>query len=181
MPQALRCIFICAAITVALATAARARRVGPMPIPIFAWSVAEMGVRERAASLPPWRNITGFYWLSNGNLDQVSEAKAYLDKLPKGRRVLFDWDVYRIAYQHPEDQFATEQGEKFTGPWWDHGLAKSEQKYDSFFKAYRDLGGQLDYYVIDTEHGPGSDVNKPERWAAVAKDLAARNYWRRCT
>ena len=62
-----------------------------MPIPVFAWSTAEMG-KERAATLSPWRNITGFYWLSNGNLDKVAEAKAALDKLPEGRRVIFDWD-----------------------------------------------------------------------------------------
>jgi hypothetical protein len=141
-----------------------------MPIPVFAWSVAELGVRERPANLTPWRNITGFYWLTNGSLDKPAEAKVYLDKQPKGRRVLFDWDVYRIAYSHPEDQFTTAKGEKFTGPWWDHGLAEAEARYDAFFKALKEIGGQLDYWIIDTEHGPGSDVNNAERWAAVAQD-----------
>jgi hypothetical protein len=169
MNVSLRSITVLTWVCMMLATAADAQRVGPMPIPIFAWSTAEMG-KERDAALPPWRNITGFFWLTDGGLDKIAEAKAALDKLPEGRRVIFDWDVYRIAYQHPDDQLATEKGERFAGPWWDHGLAAAEDKYDRFLRAYKDLGGQLDFYIIDTEHGPASDVNNAERWAAVAND-----------
>lgn len=170
MSAPVRSVAILSGICAILAPAAEAQRVGPKPIPIFAWSVAEMGVRERPANLAPWRNITGFCWLSNGNLDKPAEAKAYLDKQRPGRRVLFDWDVYRIAYSHPEDQFTTAKGERFTGPWWDHGLAEAEAKYEAYFRALREMGGQLDYYIIDTEHSPASDVNQAERWAAVAQD-----------
>ena len=92
------------------------------------------------------------------------------DRQPEGRRVLFDWDVHRRMYGHPEDKLTTEKGETFTAFWWDHGVADAVKAFDEFFIAYQAQGGKLDYFVIDSEHSVGSDVNTPERWQAAAKD-----------
>jgi hypothetical protein len=151
------------------ASVAAAQPVTPKPIPLFAWSLAELS-KDRPWMASPYSNITGFFWLSTGNVKDPAAAAAITARQPVGRRVIFDWDVYRIAYQHPEDQLITAAGDKFTGPWWDHGLAAAEAAYDAFFSAYKAAGGQLDYFIIDTEHGPASQVNKPERWAAVEQD-----------
>jgi len=161
LPLVAACLLLCAA--------AQAQRITPKPIPMFAWSLAELS-KDRPWMPSPYPNLTGFYWLTAGNVQDPLAAKKMTDQQPEGRRVIFDWDVYRLAYQHPEDKLTTAQGEQFTGPWWDHGLAAAEATYVAFFKAYQAAGGKLDYYLIDTEHSPASEVNSPERWAAVAKD-----------
>ncbi|MBM3472834.1 MAG: hypothetical protein FJX75_06155 [Armatimonadetes bacterium] len=152
-----------------LGSAASPQGVPPRPIPVLAWSLAELG-RDKPCMVSPWRNVTMLFWLSQGNVGNVAEVKAALDQQPEGRRAIFDWDVYRPMYEHPEDKLTTAGGEAFTGPWWDHGIAHVEQVYDRFFRTYRDLGGKLDYFILDTEHTPGSEITTPERWAAVEQD-----------
>jgi hypothetical protein len=146
-----------------------AQEARPKPIPVLSWSLAELG-RDKPCTTSPWRNVTMFYWLTQGGVGDVASVKAALDEQPDGRRAIFDWDVYRPMYQHPDDKLTTAGGETFTGPWWDHGIAQVEEVYDRFFRAYRDLDGKLDYFILDTEHPPGSDVTTPERWAAVEQD-----------
>lgn len=158
-----------------VAGAVQAQKVTPKPIPMFAWSLAELS-HDRPWMPSPYPNITGFYWLSVGNVNDPLGARKLTDQQPEGRRVIFDWDVYRIAYQHPDDKLVTATGEKFTGPWWDHGLAAAEAAYDAFFKAYRAAGGKLDYFIIDTEHSPSSELTTPERWAAVEKDPRCQDF-----
>jgi hypothetical protein len=163
------CVAIVGGVCEVLGSAATAQGAMPKPIPALSWSLAELGC-DRPCMISPWRNVTGFFWLSQGNVGSAAEVKAALDQQPEGRRAIFDWDVYRPMYQHPEDKLTTAGGEAFTGPWWDHGVAQVEEVYDRFFCAYRDLGGKLDYLILDTEHSPGSEITTPERWAAVAQD-----------
>ena len=152
-----------------LAATASAQNITPKPIPLLAWDLAELG-RDRPWMPSPYRHVTMFFWLSQGNVTNVAEAKQATDQQPEGRRVIFDWDVYRVIYGHPDDKLTTKQGEAFTGPWWDHGIAAAEAAYDRFFRAYRDLGGKLDYFILDTEHSPAAEITTPERWAAVEQD-----------
>jgi hypothetical protein len=155
--------------------AAEVPAVTPKPIPLLAWSLAELN-RDRPWIPSPYPHITGFFWLTQGNVKDPAAAKRLIDQQPAGRRVIFDWDVYRSAYQHPADKLTTAAGEAFTGPWWDHGLADVEATYDAFFRAYREAGGQLDYYLIDTEHNPSTEITTPERWAAVEQDPRCREF-----
>ncbi|MCC7495457.1 MAG: hypothetical protein IT204_24115 [Fimbriimonadaceae bacterium] len=144
------------------------QQVTPQPIPVLAWRVKELTYDPWSPS--PYPNITQFVWLSESNAKTPAAVKALTDQQPVGRRVIFDWDFYRAIYKHPADQLKTAAGESFTGPWWDHGRAATVAAYDQFFAAYKAAGGQLDYFILDTEHSPGSDVNNAARWAAVAAD-----------
>lgn len=151
-----------------LSLAAAGQVHAPRPIPVFAWRVKELSHEPYVDS--PYQHITQLYWLSKETARDPAAVKAATDRQPPGRRAIFDWDFYRAIYQHPSDKLKTAAGEEFCGPWWDHGLAETERAYDAFFHAYRELGGQLDYFVIDTEHGPDAEITTPERWAAVAAD-----------
>jgi|GEM_PF-3571529 len=94
-----------------MATAAGwAQTAAPQPIPLSAWSLAELS-RDRPWMPSPYPHITGFYWLTTGTVKDPAAAKQFTDRQPPGRRVVFDWDVYRIAYQHPDDRLTTATGE----------------------------------------------------------------------
>lgn len=140
----------------------------PEPIPVFAWRLKELSYEPYVDS--PYRHITMLYWLSQSTARDPAAVKAATDRQPVGRRAIFDWDFYRAIYQHPQDKLKTAAGEEFGGPWWDHGVAETERAYDDFFRRYHELGGQLDWFVLDTEHGPDAEITSPERWAAVAAD-----------
>ncbi|MBU4460150.1 MAG: hypothetical protein KJ579_06250 [Verrucomicrobia bacterium] len=158
---------------VALAAAGCAPRERPVatvdPIPVLAWAVDELG-KSRPYADSPHPSITQFYWLTEGNLTNVDLAVQMTRRQPEGRRVMTDWDVYRRMYRHPADQLKTTAGEAFTAFWWEHGVEDAVRVYGRFFREFKARGGHLDYFVIDTEHGAGAEVNKPERWEAVARD-----------
>lgn len=139
------------------------------PFQALAWGLDELS-RDKPCMVSPYRNITMFYWLRLDNSANIAQAKKYLDMQPAGRRAIFDWDLYRCMYKNEADKLAAESGEKFTGLWWDHGIAEAEKKYDEFFGAYKAMGGKLDYFMLDIEHSVGKDITKPEQWKAVEKD-----------
>jgi hypothetical protein len=139
------------------------------PIPVLAWAIDELG-KSRPYADSPYPTITQFYWLTEGNLTNVDLAVQMTRRQPEGRRVMTDWDVYRRMYRHPADQLKTAAGEAFTAFWWEHGVEDAVRAYDRFFREFKARGGHLDFYVIDTEHGAGAEVNKPDRWEAVARD-----------
>lgn len=141
----------------------------PKPIPALAWNIDELGKAMPYAD-SPYKNITQFYWLTAATLKDVAKAKAMTDRQPAGRRVIFDWDVHKRMHSHPADQLTTAKGEKFTAFWWDRGVTETVQAFDEFFRAYKGLGGKLDYFLLDSEYDAGRDINTPERWQAVAKD-----------
>ncbi|MHB1158020.1 MAG: hypothetical protein ACYC26_14430 [Phycisphaerales bacterium] len=139
------------------------------PIIALAWNIDELN-KDKPQIVSPYRNITMFYWLNTKNIGDVAQAKQCLDQQPEGRRAIFDWDVYRMMYQDDADKLTTADGQKFSAYWWDHGLAEVEKKYDDFFREYKEMGGKLDYYILDSEHSPGSEIFTPAHWAAVEKD-----------
>lgn len=145
------------------------------PMHAFAWGLDEL-YKDRPAMVSPYKNITMFYWLDVNNISNVQQAKKALDIQPKGRRAIFDWDVHRKMYQNDADKLTTANGEKFTSLWWDHGVAETVKTYDAFFKEYKAAGGKLDYFVLDSEHGVGSDIYTAEQWEATAKDPRFKNF-----
>lgn len=139
------------------------------PIIALAWNIDELN-KDKPLAVSPYHNITMFYWLSKSNYRDVAQAKALLDKQPDGRRAIFDWDLHRPMYQDDADKLTTADGKKFAAYWWDHGVAEVEKKYDDFFRQYKEMGGKLDYYILDPEYSPGSEIDTPAAWAAVEKD-----------
>ncbi len=118
---------------------------------------------------PQEQNIIPFYWLRADNfhdLDRlVAQAKAATDAMPQGHRALFSWDIHRsMAYQRNGDFLYTEQGDiagcnseagfkPYRSLWWDNGVQFVRQRFERFFKAYSDAGGELDVFVLDFEQG----------------------------
>lgn len=151
------------------ASVVTAREIQPKPIHVLAWNIDEMG-RASPYGDSPNPNITQFFWLYESTLTNIAMAKQMTDRQPEGRRVMFSWDLHRRMYTNPKDQLTTKSGEKFTAYWWNHGVEDTLKAFDAFFREYHALGGKLDYFILDTEHDIGADINTPERWEAVARD-----------
>lgn len=123
------------------------------------------------------------------------QMKAATDKMPKGHKVLFSWDVHRGLkprqvkrmkkkglevkesqkyglHDHPEDNpIIWEKGAKVVG-----------DRFDKWFAEYKRIGGEVDFFVLDFESGMSNwhYRNKPEIFkkisdnpesAKIAKDL----------
>jgi len=139
--------------------------------PYFAlcWGMKELNKNSDLVD-SPFTNLTMFYYLNEENRGNIARAKERLDAQPEGRRTIFDWNVNRRLYKHPDDKIKTASGEAVTAYWWENGQRDAEEQYEAFFSAYREAGGKLDYFITDLEHAPGSDLKKPEHWEAAAAD-----------
>ncbi len=116
-----------------------------------------------------YSNIIPFYWLKSEDfhdLNQfVADAKTATDLMPEGHRVLFSWNLHRsMAYQVNGDFLFTKLGDvagcdsesgfvPYRSLWWDNGVAEIRQRFEKFFEAYYEAGGQLDVFVLDFEQG----------------------------
>jgi hypothetical protein len=169
----------------------------PRPFFAVAWQFREMN------SSLPWSPsdypfLTHMYWLTQNDLDDgrsgrnpeanlraaALRLKEATDQMPEGRRVAFDWDNNRLLYTHPEDRIEVPGGEPFV-LWWDHGAKQVADRMDRFFGIYKDLGGKLDLFILDFEHGVGGcgvgggqeaiSLAVPERVGAVAKTERFQN------
>jgi len=141
----------------------------PKPISVLAWNIDELS-KANPYGDSPYPNITQFFWLYDGARTNIALAKQMTDRQPEGRRAMFSWDLHRRMFTHPDDQLTTESGEKFTAYWWDHGVQDALTEFDTFFREFHAQGGKLDYFILDSEHDIGAEVNSPARWKAVAKD-----------
>jgi hypothetical protein len=99
-------------------------------------------------------NIIPLYWLIRGRLDPM-QTKAATDAMPPGHRVLFSWDLHNGLARHREDNCRDADGKltRHQGIWWDHGTAEIAQRFDDFFRRYREVGGEVDALVLDFEEG----------------------------
>lgn len=141
----------------------------PKPFFALAWGLDELK-KDKPLIVSPYRNITMFYYLEESNRTNIALAKQKLDEQPEGRRTVFDWNVNRRMYNHPDDKLTAANGDKFTAYWWESGIRDAEKAYDEFFGAYKAAGGKLDFFISDLEHVPGADIKKPEHWDAAAND-----------
>lgn len=118
-------------------------------------------------------NIVPFFWIRADELDPA-KAKGAADPMPEGHRALFSWDVHRTLSQDQQDYCRTADGKRTDQPgiWWDHGVEAVARTFDDFFKRYKDLGGKLDAFVLDSEDGLSNwhFGDKPQRWQAIAAD-----------
>ncbi len=130
-----------------------------------------------------YSNILPFHWLKSADfrdMDQfVADTKAATDAMPQGHRVLFSWDLHRhMAYQVNGDFLYTKSGEiagcnseqgfiPYRSLWWDNGVKAVQQRFERFFKSYKEADGKLDVFVLDFEQGFSY-------WHL--KDLAEKNY-----
>ena len=128
-------------------------------------------------------NIIPFYWLREEGFQDlerlVEDAKAATEEHPVGHRSLFSWDIHRaMSYQINGDFLYTKNGDvagcngedgfiPYRSLWWDNGVEVVRQRFEKFFKAYADIGGKLDVFVLDFEQGFSY-------WHL--KDLADNNY-----
>jgi hypothetical protein len=133
------------------------------PMTAYAWTPNEAGLD----------NIVPFYWLRINELDP-ERAKAATDRMPPGHRAIFAWDLDRDFHQHPDDRCRDAAGRltQHESLWWDNAVKRSLERYDGFFRKYKAIGGQLDVFVLDYEHGMTNwhiGDNGP-RWLAIAAD-----------
>lgn len=169
----------------------------PRPFFAVAWQFQEMN------SSLPWAPsayplLTHMYWLTQSDLDDSRSGrnpeanlraaalrlKEATDRMPEGRRVAFDWDNNRLLYTHPGDRIEVPGGEPFV-LWWDQGAAQVAARMDRFFRIYKELGGKLDLFILDFEHGVGGcgvgggqepiALSVKERVEAVVKTERFRN------
>ncbi len=99
--------------------------------------------------------IVPFCWLTNGNSADPLKIKAATDAMPIGQRVIFSWDMHRDINTNKEDRCRNANGDltEYQGIWWERGTEQVRQRFDAFFKAYKEGGGKLDYFVLDFEVG----------------------------
>jgi len=116
-----------------------------------------------------YSNILPVHWLKSEDLhdfDQfVLKAKTATNLMPDGHRILFSWNVHRsMAYQINGDFLYTKDGaiagcssaegfKPYRSLWWDNGVEVVRQRFDKFFKSYKEIGGALDVFVLDFEQG----------------------------
>jgi hypothetical protein len=114
------------------------------PLYAYAWSRSE----------PVPDNIYPFVWLKKDSLDPAAIAREVL-ALPPGRRALFSWDLHRDLLTHPKDVCRTPSGEPttFRGVWWNHGTETVRQRFDDFFRRFKEAGGVCDAFILDFEDG----------------------------
>jgi hypothetical protein len=94
--------------------------------------------------------------------------------MPSGHRVLFSWDLHDGLAKHPEDNCRDAEGNltDHRSIWWDHGVAEVAQRFDDFFRRYREAGGEVDALILDFEEGLSnwSLRRDTERYRAIMAD-----------
>lgn len=143
-------------------------------------------------------NILPWYWMDHRDgwwngpelLLDPQDAKQYTDAMPEGYRTMTSFWVYRNIFgdrdtfwnsHNPEDNCidpSTGQRTEYFCIWYDFGIEYTRQIFDDFFREYRDIGGQIDFFVLDAEYFPvnwafGSDitnVTQQAQWAAIQND-----------
>ena len=116
-----------------------------------------------------YSNIIPFYWLKTDAMEDmqnfVLDAKRATQAMPEGHKALFSWDLHRsMAYMNHGDFLFTPQGsvagcnshngfKPYRSLWWDNGVAHVQQLFDDFFSHYKQIGGELDVFVLDFEQG----------------------------
>lgn len=137
------------------------------PFYAVVWQIDEFN-QSCPWQVSPYPNLTQFYWLTQNDTDDsrsgrnpvanlkaaAERLKKATDQMPEGRRAAFDWDNSHLLWSHPDDRVPVAGGEPFV-LWWDNGAKRVGERMDQFFKAYRDIGGKLDIFVLDFEHGVG--------------------------
>lgn len=138
--------FLFAALTLSRAEPAAVPAATPYePLYAYAWSRSE----------PVPDNIHPFVWLKKDFLDPAESAREVL-ALPAGRRALFSWDLHRDLLTHPKDVCRTPSGEPtaFQGVWWENGTEAVRQRFDDFFRRFKEAGGVCDAFILDFEDIP---------------------------
>ncbi len=124
--------------------------------------------------MPAFDNLVPFAWLTMENLSDPGGMKEATDKMPEGHRVVFVRNVECDIVGHAEDRCRDAEGKtgKYDSIWLDHGVAVVRDHLDSFFQAYKRMGGKVDVVVVDWEGGLsvwhiGKDI---KHWRAIEAD-----------
>ena len=151
-----------------------------MPLPLLAiLSLTQAAPEIHAYAWSPipedCRHITRFVWFNKSS--QPADVAAETRTKPEGRRALFSWDMHRDLLTNPEDVCRTADGQptEFRGVWPEHGIATNQERFTQFFHAFKEAGGQMDWFVLDFEGGysnwhlGGGEAKEP-MWRAIQND-----------
>jgi len=123
---------------------------------------------------PELDNLVRPAWVTMDNLLDPGGVKEATDKMPPGHRAVFLWNVDRDITGHPEDRCLGKDGSPvaYDSIWLDHGVAVVQERLDTFFQAYKRMGGKLDVVVVDWEGGLsvwhiGKNI---KHWKAIEAD-----------
>jgi len=119
-------------------------------------------------------NIVPIVWIKESNATNPASLIPVTRSQPQGRRVMSDSILHRGISSDSGDRCVDSSGNptKYRSIWWDHGVEKVRDRYDAFFKAYKEAGGELDVYLVDFEGGITNWhlKNDPEHYAAIQND-----------
>ncbi|MCF6174896.1 MAG: hypothetical protein L3J71_03930 [Victivallaceae bacterium] len=129
-------------------------------------------------------NIIPFVWVYK--LSTPEKIKAQVDKQPPGYKTIFSWELHRKYFPKQIQRLEQRTGKKYTqqqmaglsdnpadgSVWWDNGVATVGKRFDEFFKKYHQLGGTMDYFILDFEKGMSnwSLKNKKAVFDKIAQD-----------
>lgn len=134
------------------------------PLMTLAWSPAETEAKPvhpagmRNGVLEPEKGnelhipgVVPMFWLTAKATPQ--QAKAVLDQQPEGYRcMLWVWDgLGGDPLKNDQDKLKAADGTMVRGIWADHGIAKTATAMRKFFTQYKQIGGKIDYLILDYE------------------------------
>lgn len=111
--------------------------------------------------------------------DAPSKAIAFTDQQPSGFKTIIDRSRFQGINTNESDRCQDPLSlSDYDCVWWDNGVEDVKNKYDSFLSQYQQQGGDLDYWILDTETllsnwAIGSNLNDPgqlARWRAIQND-----------
>jgi hypothetical protein len=121
-----------------------------------------------------FNNIVPFVWIDKNTAKDPSALAARTLAQPEGHRAMSCREMHRNIGSDPDDVCRDAQGNPtaYRSIWWDHGVENVRARFDAFFKAFKEAGGQVDVFPLDYEDGVtnwhlGSD---PAHFSAIQND-----------
>ena len=121
-----------------------------------------------------FNNIVPFVWIDKNTEKDPSALAARTLAQPEGHRAMSCREMHRNIGSDPDDVCRDAQGNPtaYRSVWWDHGVEKVRARFDAFFKAFKEAGGQVDVFALDYEQGVTNWHlrNDPAHFAAIQND-----------
>ena len=121
-----------------------------------------------------FNNIVPFVWIDKNTEKDPSALAARTLAQPEGHRAMSCREMHRSIGSDPDDVCRDAQGNPtaYRSIWWDHGVEKVRARFDAFFKAFKEAGGQVDVFALDYEQGVTNWHlrNDPAHFAAIQND-----------
>ncbi|OIO80198.1 hypothetical protein AUJ84_04095 [Candidatus Pacearchaeota archaeon CG1_02_32_132] len=122
-------------------------------------------------------NVIPMYQLRIQNTP--AQALAFTSQQPSRYRTIIDRSRYQGINTNESDKCQDPvSGNFYDCIWWDNGINATKQKYETFLSQYSQQGGELDYWILDTETwlsnwaigSNKNDLSQQARWRAIQND-----------